>query len=107
MNAMNDDISAHAGEIALLEAHVGCLEVALQTALRLLTKEQQMDMLLHEQNRIKERDEQQVAHQIGPDADEFNDITSAHKWVAECIARVISETDTRGKGGNVTGGPVG
>lgn len=91
MGTMNDNMSGIAGEIALLEAHVGCLEAALQRALRLLTHEQQVEMLQYEQYRIKERDEQQIAHQIGPDSDEFNDITSAHKWVSECIARVISE----------------
>lgn len=105
---MNDGMSANenAGEIALLEAHVGCLEAALQRALRLLGHDAQMEMLLHEQNRIRERDKQPVAHQIGPDADEFNDITSAHKWVAECISRVISETNASGAARIAGSGPI-
>ncbi|WP_133258746.1 hypothetical protein [Novacetimonas cocois] len=91
---MGGDDTVRDGEIALLEAHVGCLEVALQTALRMLTREQQIAMLDHENARIRERDEQQMAHQLGPDGDEFNDITSAHKLVADCIARVVSESRT-------------
>ncbi|MBE7620687.1 hypothetical protein K6L44_10135 [Gluconacetobacter entanii] len=89
---MNDDAPVNANEIALLEAYVGCLEVALQKAIRLLDHDQQVEMLRYEQTRIKERDEQQMAHQLGPEGDEFNDITTAHGLVAKCIARVISET---------------
>lgn len=89
---MNDDAPVNANEIALLEAYVGCLEVALQKAIRQLGHEQQVEMLRYEQARIRERDQQQMAHQLGPEGDEFNDITSAHALVAKCIARVVSET---------------